>query len=156
VTLDAGQTVAGTGLLRAERPGLVIGALTFAVTDAGVAGSFSAGLQGNGIRPGFTAEPTTVDFGQIAIGSSEALTVSFTNTGGTDETVSSVAAPTGPFVATGLPTAGSVIAPGQSIAVSVRYTPAANGVSTSSITVTGPDGAGTATLTGTAWAASRS
>ncbi|MBO0867571.1 MAG: choice-of-anchor D domain-containing protein [Micromonosporaceae bacterium] len=149
VTLSAGQTLSVPVTFRPTTPGSFIGALNLGITDNGVTGTFSAGLQGNGIRPGFTAEPATVDFGQITIGSSEALTVSFTNTGATDETITSVTGPTGAFTATGLPAAGSVVAPGQSVAVSVRFAPTGNGAATGTVTVAGPDGAGTATLTGT-------
>jgi hypothetical protein len=84
----------------------------------------------------------------VPVGGTKFLTVSFTNTGTTNETVSSVTRPSGAFSATGLPTAGVVVAPGQSIAVSVAYTPTATGANSSSIAVSGPDGAGTVALTG--------
>jgi hypothetical protein len=149
VTLAQGQTLSVPVSFQPTTAGSFIGVLNLGITDNGVAGTFSAGLQGNGIRPGFTPEPSTVDFGQMTIGSTKALTVSFTNTGSTDEPITSVTGPTGDFTATGLPAVGSVLVPGQSVAVSVRFNPTANGAATSTVGIAGPDGAGTATLTGT-------
>jgi hypothetical protein len=91
-----------------------------------------------------------LDFNDVAVGSSRTLAASFTNTGTANETVSSVTTPTAPFTVTGLPAAGTVVTPGQSVVVSVTYTPTAAGTSSSSVSVTGPDGTGTVQLTANA------
>lgn len=56
--------------------------------------------------------------------------------------------PAAPFTATGLPTVGTVVRPGQSIGASVTYRPEAAGADSSSITVTSSQGDATAGLTG--------
>jgi hypothetical protein len=146
--LNAGDTISVPVSFTPTDPGSITGALTFAITDAGVADTFGASLQGNAIRPGFTGSPGTLDFGEIAVGATSSLTASFTNTGSANETVSSVTGTSAPFTVTGLPAQGAVLTPGQSVAVSVTYTPAAVGTDTSSIKVAGPDGTGTVALTG--------
>jgi hypothetical protein len=148
VTLTAGQTISVPVSFMPTAPGSVTGSLSFSITDAGTTGTVAAGLQGTGIKPGFTASPASVDFGQVPVGNSKSLTVTFTNTGASDETVTAVTAPSAPFTATGLPSTGTVVTPGQSIAVSVTYKPTTTGSNTSSVKISGPDGTGTAALDG--------
>ena len=61
------------------------------------------------------------------------------------QTVTSVRRPSGPYSATGLPATGTVLQPGQSIAVQVRFAPAAPGSHPGTLSVTGSSGA-TATV----------
>ena len=112
------------------------------MTDAGVAGTLGAALQGNATRPGLFGSPDTLDFGDVPVGASVALSLSFANTGTANETITSVSAPAAPFLATGLPAAGTTVTPGQSVNVSVRFTPTAVGAATSAVSVTGPNGTG--------------
>jgi hypothetical protein len=149
VTLTAGQSISVPVSFAPTSPGSTTGTLTFSVTDAGVAQTLGVALQGNGIRPGFTGTPATLAFGQVSVGATKSLTATFTNTGTANETVSAVTAPSGVFTATGLPSVGTVVAPGQSLAVSVTYKPTAAGNSSASLTITGPAGAATVALTGT-------
>ncbi|MEN3310524.1 MAG: hypothetical protein V7603_6726 [Micromonosporaceae bacterium] len=147
-TLRAGDTISVPLSFTPTDPGSITGALQFAITDAGVADTFGASLQGNAIKPGFTGSPGILDFGEIAVGATSSLTASFTNTGAASETVTSVTSASAPFTVTGLPAGGTVLTPGQSVAVSVTYTPTAVGTDTASVKVVGPDGAGTVALTG--------
>ncbi|WP_051809027.1 lectin-like domain-containing protein [Actinoplanes subtropicus] len=149
VTLTAGQTISVPVSFSPTSPGSFTGALRFAVIEAGVGQTLGAGLQGTAIKPGLTAMPATLDFGDIAVGTDKYLTVNITNTGTTDETVTAVTGPAAPFTVTGLPAVGTVLGPGQSVGASVTYRPEAAGADTSSITVTGPQGDATAALTGT-------
>lgn len=148
VTLTAGQQLAVPVTFAPSAPGSFTGALRFSMTEAGLNYSLGAGLQGNAVKAGLTPTPGTLDFGDIPVGSSKNLTVSFTNTGTSDETVTDVSAPTGAFTVSGLPTAGTVLQPGQSVAASVTYKPTASGDDTAKITVTSGQGSATATLTG--------
>ena len=149
VTLAAGEKISVPVTFAPTTPGSLTGALRFSVTEAGLDYTLGAGLQGNAIKPGLTPTPATMDFGQIAVGSGKNLSVNFTNTGTTDETVTAVTGPSGPFTVTGLPTVGTVVTPGQSIAGSVTYTPTTAATDTSSITVTGAQGTAKVALTGT-------
>jgi hypothetical protein len=148
VTLTAGQKISVPVTFAPTAPGSITGALRFSVTEAGLTYTLGAGLQGDAIRPGLTPTPNSLDFGQIPVGSTKNLTVNFTNTGTADETVTGVTAPTGAFAASGLPAAGTVLQPGQSVAASIAYTPTAATTDTSQVVVTGPQGSATVSLTG--------
>ncbi|WP_052438994.1 choice-of-anchor D domain-containing protein [Streptacidiphilus jiangxiensis] len=115
-------------------------------------GTFSFGLTGYGTHPGFTAFPPALDFGQVPTGSSQTLGVSFTNTGTSPETVTAVSAPGSPFSAPDLAAAnGTTVQPQQSVSINVTYAPTvASSADTGSLSVTGPDGTATVSLTGSA------
>jgi hypothetical protein len=146
-TLAAGDKLSVRVDFSPTAPGSFTGALNFSVTDAGSSVNLGAALQGTGVLAGFTASPSTLDFNDVAVGSTRTLSASFSNTGTADETVSSVQLPTGPFTVAGMPAVGTVVAPGQSVNVSVTFAPSAAGPSSSSVSVTGPDGTGTVQLT---------
>jgi hypothetical protein len=149
VALTAGQTISVPVSFAPTSPGSFTGALRFSIIEAGVSQTLGAGLQGNAIKPGLTATPATLDFGDIAVGTDKYLTINFTNTGTTDETVTAAAGPAAPFTVSGLPTVGTVLSPGHSVGVSATYRPEAAGTDTSSVTVTGPQGDAITLLTGT-------
>jgi hypothetical protein len=130
-------------------PGSITGTLSFSIVEAGVAQTLGGALHGNAIKPGLTPSPANLDFGQVAVGATKSLTVSLTNTGTADETISASRAPSGPFTATGLPAAGAVLSPGQSVAASITYAPAAAGSDASSISVTSTQGTVSVPLAGT-------
>ncbi|WP_052440805.1 choice-of-anchor D domain-containing protein [Streptacidiphilus anmyonensis] len=106
-------------------------------------------LHGVGTRPGLGAAPASLDFGEVPTGTSLTMNVQLTNTGTVTETVGAATAPTGPFQAAGLPAAGTQIAPGGSVVVTVVYTPQAAQQDTGSLAVTSTDGTVTVPLTGT-------
>jgi hypothetical protein len=68
------------------------------------------------------------------------MSVVVTNGGTAAETVTSVTGPAGPFRATGLPRAGTVLQPGQAIVVQVTYTPDSAGPAAGQITIAGSAG----------------
>jgi hypothetical protein len=148
VTLAAGQTIKVDVAFTPNVPGSATGALQFALVDQGSPAGYGAALQGMGIKPGFTASPAQLDFGQVPVGANKALTATFTNFGTADETVTSVTGPSQPFTMAGAPADGAVISPGQSIAVSITYTPTAVAHNTSSVTITGPHGSAAVSLGG--------
>ncbi len=110
------------------------GSLT--VNAGGVTNTVS--LSGTGTSSGggsatLAASPTSLSFGNEAVGStSSAQTVTVTNTGGAAASVSSVSA-SGPFAETN--TCGSSIAAGASCTVSVTFKPTAAGAATGNLTV---------------------
>jgi Abnormal spindle-like microcephaly-assoc'd, ASPM-SPD-2-Hydin/PQQ-like domain len=135
-SLGTGGTITVPVTFAPTMPGAVTGTLSFSITEAGVAQTLGAALNGNAIKPGLTPTPATLDFGQVPVGATKSLTVSLTNTGPTDETISSSTAPSAPYTATGMPAAGSVLAPGQSVSVSITYAPTAAGDNPAALTVT--------------------
>jgi hypothetical protein len=145
VTLTTGQQLTVPVTFKPTAAGSVTSPLTL-TTDSG---NVAIDLNGTGVVPGFSAA-STLAFGTVAVGLTKTLTVSFTNSGTTAETVSAVTAPNAPFTASSLPAVGTSVAPGVSIAVPITYTPTTPGNDTGTITVAGPDGTATVTLTGTA------
>lgn len=146
VTLKAGDTLRIPATFAPTQPGSTTGVASLSVTDGAAHVTLGSALQGTAVKPGFSAQPTTLDFGDVPVGSPKSLTSSFTNTGAANEKVSAVTGPSGPFTVASLPSVGQIVAPGQTVAVSVTFTPANTGAATSSITVAGPDGTGTTTL----------
>lgn len=146
VTLTSGQTLAVPVTFTPAAAGSAVGTVSLS-TDSG---TVAVNLSGTGVRPGFSPVTSTLSFGTVPVGTSKTLSVSFTNSGTTAETVTAATAPTGPFAAAGMPAVGTVVNPGVSIAVPVTFTPTAAGTDTSTVTLTGADGSSTYTLTGTA------
>ncbi|MEV8516727.1 choice-of-anchor D domain-containing protein [Dactylosporangium sp. NPDC051484] len=150
LSLAAGESIDVPATFTPTAPGSTPGVLSFNLIDGGMDQLLPTGLQGNAYKPGLAASPPTLQFEETPVGGNLTLSASFTNTGITDETVSAVTGPSGPFTVTGLPAAGATVAAGQSVAVSVTYTPTAAGTNTSSITVTSGNGTATMALQATA------
>ncbi|HET9170089.1 MAG TPA: choice-of-anchor D domain-containing protein [Actinospica sp.] len=149
-TLTAGQTLSVPVTFSPTTWGGSTGNLT-ATTNVG---TFPLGLNGTGTQPGLGATPTSLNWGSMAVGSSETLTVGVTNTGTSTETFSAVTGPSAPFTASGLPAVGSTLAPGASTTITATYTPTAVSASdSSSIVLTSDQGSLTIPLTGNAIAA---
>ena len=145
-TLTAGAQLNVPVSFTPTTPGAANGALTI-TTDAGPIG---VGLQGYGSQPGLHASPNSLTFNSQPTGTTNTLNVQVTNTGTTTETIQSSAGPAAPFTATGLPAAGSSVAPGGSFVVSVTFAPTAAGTSTSSLSITSTSGTLTVPVSGTA------
>jgi hypothetical protein len=117
------------------------------VTDAGSVG-FS--VTGTGVKSGLSAAPSSVDFTGQPTGVPNSSSVQFTNTGTSSETITAATAPAAPFSVTGVPAAGTVIAPGGSFIESVTYNPTTAGSATDKLTVTSTSGTVTVPLSGSA------
>jgi hypothetical protein len=146
--LTAGQTYFVPVAFTPQTPGSANGVLTLRTNLA----SFGFSLDGYGTKPGFTAYPSALGFGQIPTGTRETLGVSFTNTGTVPEQVMATSAPHSPFSAPGLSaTDGMTVPPKQSVTISVTYAPTTpSRADTGSLAVTGPDGTATVLLNGSA------
>jgi len=145
VTLTANQTLTVPVTYAPTTWGASTGTLSL-TTDQG---TIAFGLSGTGTQAGLAATPTSLDWGEMAVGSSETLTVGVTNTSTSTETFTGVTGPSGAFTASGLPAVGSTIAPGVSQTISVTYAPTASGDDSSSIVLTSDQGPVTIPLTGT-------
>jgi hypothetical protein len=100
-------------------------------------------LTGSGVNtPTYTMtlSPSTVAFGNVNTGSTAAQTVTLTNTGNSSVTISQVSASGAGVSVSGL-SAGATVAPSQSVALSVTYSPTAAGAITGGgISVTNSQG----------------
>lgn len=146
VTLTVGQALSLPVTFSPAAVGAALGTLSVATDSTTV----TANLNGTGAAPGFHATLSKVSFGTVPVGLTKTLSVSFTNTGMTPETVTGVTSPGGAFTASGMPAAGATVNPGVSVVVPVTYTPAAAAADSSVVAVTGPDGTAAVTLTATA------
>jgi hypothetical protein len=121
-TLTTGQTVeipitftpTGTGPL---------GATITATTGSGKTATFA--LSGSGQAPTAKLEvtPPLVTFGGTTVGGELSGSATFRNVGGAPLSVEGVHLPSPPFGASGVPTIGSTIAPGDSVTITVTFEP---------------------------------
>jgi hypothetical protein len=81
-----------------------------------------------------TATPTTLSFGDVALGSDVTQTSTLKNTGNSDVTVSGVTASGPAFMVSGVP-GGTTLSSGQSAVLTVTFKPVASGNATGTITV---------------------
>ncbi|MEV8511840.1 choice-of-anchor D domain-containing protein [Dactylosporangium sp. NPDC051484] len=131
-SIAAGASCTVNVTFRPTVAGSRTGSLT--ITASGITNTVP--LSGTGVAPGpiVSANPGSLSFGGTVVGSSAATqTVTLSNTGTTAAAVSGIAA-SGDFSQTN--TCGSSIAVGGSCTVTVKFTPAASGARTGSLTVT--------------------
>jgi len=130
-TLNAGQSVTFTVKFTPTAAGAVSGTLTI-VSDASNP-SLNIGLSGTGSAPGLLAvTPATLNFGNVNVNSSSALTGSLTATGAS-VTVTSGTSDSSEFVLSGI-TFPKTIAAGQSASFTVTFTPNASGAASGNLT----------------------
>ena len=87
---------------------------------------------------------SSLNFGNVIVGSSSAQAVTITNSGGSNATISNVSVIGAGFSASGI-SAGQILSPGTSATLNVTFAPAASGNITGSVTLT--SNASNATLT---------
>jgi hypothetical protein len=125
----------------------------FTVTVSNVAGTVTSSAATLAVRGGtlvLNASSSSLNFGSVNVSSSSVQSVSFTNAGTANLTISNVSISGAGFNASGLPT-GTVLAPGQSAALTVTFAPATSGSVNGSVTLVSNATAGAkiVTLTGT-------
>ncbi len=104
--------------------------------NAAISGAFFGGSTGVIPVPGpLTASASTLAFGNVNIGSSSILSVTYTNSGSSNITLSSVSVSGPGFNASGM-SAGLIITPGQTVTLNATFAPAATGSVTGSVSVT--------------------
>jgi hypothetical protein len=125
IALTAGQTVTVSISFSPSQSGPLAAALV-ADTDQG---PFSTSLTGT-VRSTvgeLQSAPQSLSLGGTAIGRTISGAVTLTNVGGAPVTILSVSPPSAPFSATGLPSAGQVLATEQSVTVTVSFAPTETG-----------------------------
>jgi hypothetical protein len=90
-------------------------------------------------NPVINVTPNTIDFGTVNVSQSSTRTVTITNAGGAPLVITAIGDPTGPFTIINKPALPVTIQPGQSIQLSVRFTPTAATVFLNSLTITSND-----------------
>lgn len=94
-------------------------------------------VQGNphSSQPMLSANPSNLDFGNVAVGTTASLNITLTNTGSANLIVSQASVSGSAFLLTGLATPLTV-APGQSSSSTIKFSPQAAGPSTGTISFT--------------------
>ncbi len=98
--------------------------------------NFSIPLFGTGVTQGtLTANPTSLAFGSVPVGSSTSLSETLTNTGGTSLTISAATASGTGFSLSGLALPVTLTA-GQSTSFTVLFSPTGSGAASGSVSIT--------------------
>jgi hypothetical protein len=149
LTLAAGQSTSFTVLFSPSTSGAANGSVN--ITSNGINPNLSIPLSGAGVTQGtLTANPTSLAFGNVQVGSSTSLSETLTNTGGSSLTISAAAASGTGFSLSGL-APGLTLATGQSTSFTVTFNPSASGAASGnvSVTSTGSDSSLSIPLSGT-------
>ena len=154
LTLTSGQSVTFTATFSPTSAGAVSG--TLSVISNASNSTLNVALSGTGTAPGTLAvSPTTLSFGNVAVGSSAALNGSVTASGAS-VTVTSASISNGEFGLSGI-SLPATLGAGQSAAFTVTFTPQASGATsgTLSLVSNASNSPATETLTGTGTAATQ-
>ena len=145
LTLHAAATAPVTITFAPTGAGNLSGSVTFAITADGVNSNVVLNFSGVGVAPGtlspsvtpavLAANPTSLAFGSIQVGTSKSLTGNLTNTGGTSLTVSAATASGTGFSLSGLALPLTLSA-GQSASFTVLFSPTTSGAASGSVSIT--------------------
>ncbi len=133
VTIAAGLNVNFTAQFAPTATGSASGniAITSNATDA----TLSIPLSGTGTQGGLSANPSSVNFGSVPVGTSGTTSVTLTNSGTANITISAAAASGTGFSMTGLSTP-LTLTPGQNTSFAAKFSPAATGSASGSVSIT--------------------
>jgi iron transport multicopper oxidase len=123
--LTAGQTIEVPLTFTPTQTGIIGGSLTAETGSGNV--SFAMSGTGQTASALLTGDPTVVSFGGTTVGGQLSSAATFRNVGGAPLTINAVKLPSAPFTASGVPEAGSTIAPGGSVTISLTFEPTATG-----------------------------
>jgi len=131
-TLAAGKQVSLKLIFNATSMGAATGTLT--VTSNASNPTLTVGLSGTGMQPQISVVPTSISFGSIALGVSNTQTLTLRDSGNANLIVSQ-ATIIGPGFSMSGPALPVTVAPGQSAAFTIRYSPAASGTATGTMSI---------------------
>jgi len=134
LTLTAGQSTSFTVLFSPTASGAASGSVS--ITSNGSKPNLSISLSGTGVTQGaMAANPTSLAFGSLQVGSSTNLSETLTNTGGTSLTISAATASGTGFSLSGLALPVTLTA-GQSTSFTVLFSPTGSGAASGSVSIT--------------------
>jgi hypothetical protein len=108
-------------------------------------------ISGYGSAPGLIVSAQPLAFGTVDTGAGgKALSITFANSWDRPETLSPFDLPGAPYAVSGVPAAGTALAPQQSVTVSVRFDPATAGSFPSTLRIASDHGSAVLPITGTA------
>ena len=146
--ISTGQTISIPVTFTPTESGL-LGSTVTATTSTGKKVQFALSGTGQTASPHLTVLPPLVTFAGTAIGGHASGSATFSNTGAAPLTINKVNLPGAPFSASGVPAAGSTIAAGGSITVTVAFDPTTAGTFNDNIGMETTGGTGQVGLSGT-------
>ncbi|MGA9246845.1 MAG: choice-of-anchor D domain-containing protein [Candidatus Acidiferrales bacterium] len=150
-TLTGGQSLSFSVQFAPTTAGAATGSIVF--TDNAPTSPQTVTLVGSGVSTSstLTASPGSVSFGNVSVGANGQQTITLTNSGNTNATISAVSSSGSGFSAVGL-SAPLTLAASQSTSFIAQFAPTTAGAATGSITITSNANDPTITipLTGTA------
>ena len=133
-TLNSGQSTSFTATFAPSAAGSATGGI--AITSNASNPSFSIPLSGTGVTAGaLAANPTSIAFGSVAVGSSQSHSQLLTNTGGSLLHISTATVTGAGFASTGL-SVPTTLNPGQSLTFNLTFTPQSSGNASGSLALT--------------------
>jgi len=134
--LAAGKSVALSVCFTPKNAGATSGQISL-MTDEAVNNKHAVAVSGKAVAAGqIIVSPSSVSFGNVQVGKSEAQTATLTNSGGSSVTISQAAASSAGFSLSGL-ALPVTLSPGQNTPVSIVFAPTVAGVAKGSISMTG-------------------
>ena len=134
LTLNASQTKTFTVTFAPQTTGSASGTVTISSNASNP--TLTVASSGTGVSPGaLTSNPTSLNFGSVTVGTSQSLSETITNTGGTSVTVSQASVSGTGFTITGI-TTPLTLAAGNSTTFTVKFTPSASGSASGNVTIT--------------------
>jgi hypothetical protein len=118
--IAAGSTIRVKVTFTPAHPGPVVGELSIPTS----AGTRTVTVSGYGTAPGLLLSAQPLAFGTLDTGAGgKGLALTLSNSWDRPETFLGAAVPGGPYTVTGLPAAGTVLAPRQAVTASVQFDP---------------------------------
>jgi hypothetical protein len=133
MTLTAGQTTVLSIVFAPTAVGAVTGTVSVVSSATNSPGVITT--TGTGIQPQLTASPASLNFGNVAVGSSGSQTITLSNTGTAAATISQAVVSGTGYTMSGL-AMPMTLAAGASTSFSVQFAPTAAGSDSGSVTVT--------------------
>jgi hypothetical protein len=133
MTLAAGQTTVLSVVFAPTAVGAVSGTVSVVSSATNSPGVITT--TGTGVQPQLTASPVSLNFGNVAVGSSGSQTITLSNTGTAAATVSQAVVSGTGYTMSGL-VMPMTLAAGASTSFSVQFAPTSAGSDSGSVTVT--------------------
>jgi hypothetical protein len=133
LTLAAGQTATFNVTFAPQSAGAVSGNL--AIVNNGSNPTLNVSMSGTGVTAGaVTANPSSLNFGSVQVGSSATLSDTLTNSGGSNVTISQVTVTGSAFSKSGI-NPPLTLTPGQSLTFTATFVPTVAGAASGSIAI---------------------
>jgi hypothetical protein len=147
MNINAGSSASFTATFAPTSAGAATGGISIVSNAPGSPAAIA--LSGTGTQGQLGANPSSVNFGSVNVGSSGSQTVTLTNSGTASLTVSQVTASGSGFGVTGI-TTPLTLGAGQSASFTAKFSPTSAGSASGSVSITnsGPNSPVTVALTG--------